>query len=100
MANALPFNDLRRKPVKVDAFVPRGLQPSIGKSASSTVTLQFSAEAARRLEQLAARYANGSNSDVVRKALYLYDWCRTVENSGACLLLKSSDGDIRHVRFP
>jgi hypothetical protein len=99
MANALPFNDLRRKPVKVDAFAPRGLQPSIGKSPSSTVTLHFSAEAGRRLEQLAAgmRMAAILRSSV---RLYLYDWGRIVENSGACLLLKSSDGHIRHVRFP
>ena len=100
MANALIFNDLRHKPLKVEAFVPRSLRATIGKSPPSTVTLNFSAKAARRLEQLAASYASGSNAEVVRKALYLYDWCRTVEKSGARLLLKSLDGHIREVRLP
>jgi hypothetical protein len=100
MSNALTFKDLRHRALKVDALVTRSLQPSVGKSPPSTVTLHFSPQAAKRLQQLAANYAEGSNSDVVRKALYLYDWCRTVEKSGACLLLKSSDGRLREVRLP
>jgi hypothetical protein len=97
MANALTFKDLRRRPAKVDTF---GLRPCIGKSPPSILTLHFSSQAAKRLQQLAAAYAHGSSSDVVRKALHLYDWCRTVELSGASLMLKSSDGRIREVRLP
>jgi hypothetical protein len=100
MANALTFKDLRRRPVKVDTFAPCGSPPSIGESPPSIVTLQFSSRAAKRLQQLAADYAHGSSSDVVRRALHLYDWCRTVELSGAYLMLKSSDGRIQEVRLP
>jgi hypothetical protein len=101
MANALTFKELRRRPVKkVDTLVPRCLHPGVGKLPPSTVTLLFSPPAAKRLQQLALNYADGSTSDVVRKALYFYDWCQTVQKSGACLLLKSSDGRIREVRLP
>jgi hypothetical protein len=100
MANASIFKELRCRSLKVDALVPRSLQPGIGRLPPSTVALHFSPRAATRLQQLALNYADGSNSEVVRKALYLYDWCQTVTKSGASLLLKSSDGRIREVRLP
>jgi Ribbon-helix-helix protein, copG family len=100
MANPLVFNDFRRTPLKIDAFLRRVVQPNVANASPSTVTLHFSAEAAKRLRHLATNYGDGSRSDVIRRALHLYDWCRTAEITGASLMLKSADGRMQDVRLP
>jgi hypothetical protein len=99
MANPLVFSDLRRRSHMTDSSVWCASQPD-STSAASTVMLSFSPKAAQRLRQLAVTYAAGSNSEVIRRALHLYDWCRTAELQGASLLLKSSDDMVREIQLP
>jgi hypothetical protein len=97
MATHLVFKDLRGKPAKMDLAVPQFLRPAL----PSSFCLRLSAPAATRLEYLAVTYAEGSRSGLIRKAIHVYDWCRTVEAGGSRLLLESPDGTTRQrVKLP
>jgi hypothetical protein len=100
MSNAVVFNDLRRKTLKIDVFAARRGPTHSANAFHSTVALQFSPAAAKRLRELATSYADGSSSDLIRKALHLYDWCRMAQRKGALLLLKSADGRTHEVQLP
>jgi hypothetical protein len=100
MSNAIVFNDLRRKTLKIDVFAARRGATHTASASTSTVTLQFSPAAAKRLRELTTSYADGNSSDLIRKALHLYDWCRTAQLNGASLVLKSADGRTHEVQLP
>jgi predicted transcriptional regulator len=99
MTQPLGSKDVRRPP-NIEVLVPRTLRSTLEESSDSTITLHFAPEAAKRLRELASSYAHGRSSEVVRKALHFYDWCKTAQLDGASLWMKSADGRIRKVHLP